>query len=231
MVVAVIPAKGTSKGIPRKNMEILGDMTLVGHAINVAEKSKIFTEIVVSTDDPKIQEEAIRFGASVPFLRPAHLSGDEVPTYPVIKHAVEFIERQKGYRFDFVMVLQPTAPFRKEQDLREALNILIKNNAPSLASVCPIVEPHPEKALRIIDGKIYSFITREKGIRLIRRQDTTPAYILNGAIYLSRREVIDKALLADEVIPYVMPPERSVNIDTMLDLEFARYLLAKQSRV
>lgn len=223
--ICVIPARGGSKGIPRKNLQLLGGKTLLAWAIEVARQSGLFFETLVSTDDKEIQGEAIKQGASCPFLRPANLSGDRIATYPVIKHALEEAENRLALTFDFVMVLQPSSPLRNADDLKESFNLLIKSNAPSLVSLCRIVEPVPDKLQCIIDGRVHNFLTGEKGVSLSRRQDAKESYALNGAIYLSQRTVLNNSLLAKDVIAYVMPFERSVNIDTIFDLEFARCLL------
>ncbi len=106
--------------------------------------------------------------------------------------------------------------------------MLLKSKASSLVSLCRIDDPHPEKVQRIVNRRIHNFITGSKGLKIPNRQEVEPAYSLNGAIYLSRREVLEKSLLGKDVIPYIMSLERSVNIDNMLDLEFARYVLAKR---
>ncbi|HOW43075.1 MAG TPA: acylneuraminate cytidylyltransferase family protein [Candidatus Omnitrophota bacterium] len=229
-IIAVIPARGGSKGIPHKNIQILCGKPLIEYSIKAALASRVFDDVVVSTDDRRIRDIAIKAGALCPFLRPASLSGDCVATYPVIKHAVEWMERCRGAAYDLVTVLQPTAPLRSAGDIRKAIAWLQRSRAASLVSVALIDDPHPCKVQRVIKGKLYNFIDRSPGVRLARRQDLEPAYALNGAIYLSRRAVLDKALLDKDVLAYIMPAERSVNIDTRLDLEFAGFLMSKKRR-
>lgn len=226
-ILAVIPARGGSKGIPRKNIQPIGGRSLLQWAIDVARASGVCTDIVVSTDDLVIQEEAIRVGAACPFLRPVELAADTTPTYPVVAHALVEMERRAGRRYDLVLTLNPTAPFRTDEDVRAALRLLVDSGAPSVVSVAKLEDPHPEKVHRIVEGRLHTYIGQRPGVCHVRRQDLPPAYRLNGAMYLSRREVLDRAWVAEDAVPYVMPEMRSVNIDAPIDLAFARWLFER----
>lgn len=127
-VVAVIPARGGSKGLPRKNVRLLAGKPLIAYSIEAAKASALVDRVIVSTDDPEVAEVARRSGAEVPFLRPAELAQDLTPTEPVLAHAVEWLEKREGYRVDIVLFLQPTDIFRKPQLIDETVRKLLQNS-------------------------------------------------------------------------------------------------------
>lgn len=221
-VLAVIPARGGSKGVPGKNLRPVGGKPLLAHTVETAVAARhLFHRIVVSTDDPETADVARQYGAEVPFLRPTDLAGDRVPTWPVLQHAVREVERQDNVDLDWVLLLQPTVPFRLVSDLEAAL-ALATDDCHSVISVVQVFAVHPVLMKRIEENRLIPFCVEEK--EGTRRQDyQPPAYMRNGSIYLTRRDVLmDRNSIWGEVIrPYVMPPERSVSIDTELDLKLA----------
>lgn len=219
-LLAVIPARGGSKAVPRKNIRLVGGKPLIAYTIETALAARhLLYRIVVSTDDEEIARVARAYGAEVPFLRPAHLAGDQVPTLPVLQHAVRFIEGQDQVTMDWVLLLQPTAPLRVAKDIEEALALARQGGCDSVISVVQVSAVHPILMKRIEDGRLLPYCMEEK--EGTRRQDYQPAaYMRNGAIYLTRRDVLMErnSLWGTISRPYIMPPARSVSIDSELDL-------------
>lgn len=198
---------------------------LISYSIDAGVKSRLVTKVIVSTDSAEITAVAARFGAEVPFLRPAALAMDDVPTYDVIRHALEYL-RANGYEPDLVVILQPTSPLRLAQHVDQALDFLRESDADSLVSVCRA--EHSPYWMRTINesGYLQPFVDNSN---YSRRQALPPVYRPNGAIYVTSPHLIEKGtLLGERVLPYVMEPEDSVDIDTELDLAFAEFLLLRQ---
>ncbi len=224
-ILAVITARGGSKGLPGKNIRPLGGKPLIAYTIEAALGSGLITKTIVSTDDPKIAAVSKEFGADAPFLRPADLAKDTTPSLPVVRHAVEFMENAEGKRFDFIILLQPTSPFRSADDIDGALEKLIKTGADSVISMCRVEDMHPMKLKKIENDRILPYMAEEP--EGIRRQDLPPVYMRNGAIYAVRRGVLMErsTLYGGDSRPYIMPQEASVNIDSPLDFAVAEALL------
>ena len=198
----------------------LAGKPLIAWTIEAALQSPSLSSIIVSTDDAEIAEVSRQWGAKVPFMRPAELAGDTSPHIEVVLHAVRWLEIEENLRPDFVMLLQPTSPLRTSRDIEEAVNLVVQKKADSVVSVC-LAHHHPYLAKRINeDGTLTDFIG--SSIEYLRRQDLPTAYALNGAIYLTRREVLlrEKSLSPAGTFPYVMAPERSMEIDTPWDYYF-----------
>lgn len=224
--VAVIPARGGSKGIPRKNVLDLGGRPLIAWTIDAALSSAVFDRILVSTDDHEIADVGRRYGAEVPFLRPAELATDEASSLSVVRHAVDwYVNTQRGQAVA-VMLLQPTSPFRTSSDIRAAV---------CLASSAMETDP-----LNVVSVKQcthdprWSFWISEPNTlqplfatgRSPRRQDAGQIYQPNGAIYVSSTSRIlgGGSWYDDPVKAYVMPEDRSIDIDSLWDFEVARLL-------
>jgi CMP-N-acetylneuraminic acid synthetase len=179
---------------------------------------------VVSTDDEEIAAVARTLGAQAPFLRPAELAKDDTPTMPVIAHALHWLEAEQGYVPDMVVVLQPTSPLRTADDIGAAIALAEERSADSVVSVCP-TPSHPHLAKRITaDGRIEDFVEHAK---VERRQDLEPVYSLNGAIYLARRAALleKQSFYGPKTYAYVMPPERSLDVDSPWDLHLCDLIL------
>ena len=229
-VLAVIPARGGSKGVARKNIRLIGGKPLIAYTIEMANAIQhMLYRAVVSTDDPEIESVARLYGGDVPFLRPAEISGDRVPTLPVLQHAVEYVEEQDQTTIDWVLLLQPTTPFRSIEDIDATLALAQQGGCDSIISVVQVFAEHPIFIKRIENERLLPFNLQEK--EGTRRQDCRPpAYIRNGAVYLTRRDIIMNAnsIWGKVIRPYVMPPERSVNIDGELDLKLAEALIRER---
>lgn len=229
--MAVIPARGGSKGVVRKNIRPLAGKPLIAYTIETALAARhLLHRAIVSTDDPDIAAVARDHGADVPFLRPSELAGDQVPMLPVLKHAVQFIEDQDGIILAWVLLLQPTAPLRALEDIEASLKVAYQNDADSVISVVQVFAEHPILMKRIEDNRLLPYCVEEQ--EGTRRQDyQPPAYMRNGAIYLTRRDVLMKknSIWGQVIRPYEMPPERSVNIDSELDLKLVELIMQQRN--
>ena len=219
-ILGVIPARGGSKGVPRKNIRSLGGRPLMSYTISAAKESKI-THLVVSTEDDEIASVAKSEGVEV-IMRPEHLAQDETPTHPVIIHVLDHL-KAKGHEFDAVFTLQVTSPFRNAHDIDHCIKMLESSDADSIISVAPVGHGHPVLAKKIVNDALEDFFPEVEGTR---RQDLEPAYIRNGAVYLTRMSTVrGGSLRGQHQRPYIMPTERSVNIDEPIDFILAEALL------
>jgi CMP-N,N'-diacetyllegionaminic acid synthase len=217
-ILTVITARGGSKTIPRKNLSIVGGKPLIAWTIEAAKASPSLARILVSTDDEEIGEIARRWGAEVPFIRPAELAGDTSPHIPVVQHAVRWVEAHEGGKPDGILLLQPTTPLRTSEDIEGAIRLMLEKGCDSVLSVCEAAS-HPYLTKRITkQGFIEDFSDTPEGY--LARQALPPAYALNGALYLARRDVLmeEGTFQTGSTCAYIMPPERSLDIDTPWDL-------------
>jgi CMP-N,N'-diacetyllegionaminic acid synthase len=228
-VLGIIPARGGSKGVPGKNIKMLAGKPLIVHTIDVALKSNLHT-VIVSTDDEAIADVARKAGAKVPFIRPAELATDSAKSIPVALHALKAMEEIEGVVYDAIMLLQPTAPFKTTEDINNALEKLESTGADSVISVQDVEAFHPArmkymKGDRLIDPP-FAEAYENQG-----RQELQPMYIRNGAIYLTRRETLLKnSYKGRDCRALIMSVERSVNIDTIHDFEYAEWVYDKYIR-
>lgn len=225
-MLAIIPARGGSKGVPNKNIKEISGKPLIAYTIEAAQKSEIFDKIVVSTDSEQIAEVARQYGAEIPFIRPAEISGDMVSSDDVILHAISFLKGQ-AMRFDEVCKLQPTSPLRKAEHLREAYALFRERKADFLVSVCECEHSPLWAGMIGEDLRIDNFI--DEKVKRACRQDLPNYYRLNGAIYMAKTNsfVQKKDFLGKNGIAYIMEQEASVDIDSELDFLIAKQLLEK----
>lgn len=229
-VLGLIPARGGSKGIPRKNLKKLADKPLICYTIEAALASKWLDKVIVSTEDPEIAEVSREAGAGIPFLRPADLASDTAPTIDTVLHTVAFFEMQ-GHEFDAVCLLQPTVPFRTADDIDLAIRTFAEHEADSLISVRPV--PHQFNPHWVYEPDQDGFLKLATGENKIitRRQDLPPAYYRDGSIYLTRWKVLrdQKDLYGTSTTYCVLEGSPKVNIDTSEDWEKAERLLRLQT--
>ena len=230
-VLGVITARGGSKGIPGKNLKLLGGRPLIAYTIDVARQSDVFDRLILSTDEAAIAEAAQALGCEVPFLRPPELARDDTPHLPVMQHAVEWLAAHDGYRPDLVMILQPTSPLRRAEHVREAVSLAQTSGADSVVGVSAVpVHYHPLRTLRVeADGTATLFVTGEPVRRRDkRRQDLPPVWTMNGAIYLFRTSTLldpEPSLFGARSAAYVMPHPSGLSIDDPDDwVEVERHL-------
>lgn len=223
--VGLITARGGSKGIPQKNIRPLAGKPLIAWTIQAAKQSRRLDRAIVSTDDPEIASVAREWGAEVPFMRPPELALDDSPHRDVVLHALDWLESESASPPDYLMLLQPTSPLRTAEDIDRAIALAAEKDADSVISVCPTPH-HPYLSKEIAeDGQLLDFIERPQGY--LPRQSLAPAYSLNGAIYLVRRSVLRErdSWYTARTFAYVMPPERSLDIDTPWDLHLVDLIL------
>lgn len=230
-VLAIIPARGGSKGIPRKNLTIVGGLPLVTRSITHALDARCVTRVMVSTDDQEIAQTALDAGAEVPFLRPAELAGDTTLDHPVFAHALDFLAREQGYVPDLVVHLRPTAPLRRSHWIDEAVNLLADNpDADSVRSVSPVVQ-HPWRMFRIDESGHLDPLMKSEHPQpyLLRRQELPELYYYNCVIDVTRpRTILEQGSMTGRVMrPYVMDAEDAFDIDTPRDLVVAQAFAAE----
>ena len=226
--LGVITARGGSKGIPRKNIKPLAGKPLIGWTIAAAEKSRYLTRSIVSTDDPEIASISRDLDADVPFIRPAELAQDSTPAIPVIQHALRWLSEHEGAAFDYVMILQPTSPLRTADDIDACITKIVDADADSVMSVAELSDFAPMKLKRIEDDIILPLLESE-GKASAPRQQGAIVYKRNCAIYLTKTSLIMSGDLFGAVSrPYIMPRERSVDINEPFDFELAEFFAAKQ---
>ncbi|MFA5133292.1 MAG: acylneuraminate cytidylyltransferase family protein [Patescibacteria group bacterium] len=224
--LAVITARGGSKGIPRKNIKDLGGKPLIAWTIQAAAGSKYLDYFLVSTDDAEIAEISKKYGAPVPFMRPEELANDGAKSIPVIQHALTWLKENKKEEFDYVMILQPTSPFRHPEDIDACIEKAVITGADSVMSMYKLTNFSLAKIKKIEDDLILPFIDgidedKESG----SRNTQAPAFKRNSAIYLTRADLIMQGDLFGKVSrAYMMPGEFSVDIDEPRDFEFAEFL-------
>jgi N-acylneuraminate cytidylyltransferase len=231
--LCLVPARGGSKGIPRKNLELLAGRPLVVHAVEVARSAALVTRVICSTDDPDIAEAARAAGAEVPFLRPSNLAQDTSEDWPVFTHALAWLEQHDSWAPDLIVNLRPTSPMRTPGHVDQAIRLLLETGADSVKAVC-LARQHPHKMwLRQADGHIEPYL--KTPFRLSRGPDVPRAeledvYWQNGVVDVTRREVIleQGVMIGRRVAGLVTRPEDSIDIDTPLDLALAELLMARR---
>lgn len=224
--LAVIPARGGSKGLPRKNLLTLGRLSLIGHALASAREAKRLTRTLVSTDDPEIAAEARRHGGDVPFVRPPELASDEAGMIAVLQHAVRWLETTGGATPDLVVLLQPTSPFRTGADIDATIDKVVSTGADSAQTLVP-VGYHPF-FMSTLDGDRVRPLFPEHVGTYSRRQDPPPIYQPSGSVYVTRRHVLmdEGRILGADHCGLVMGYEASVKIDTAWEFKLAEIVLA-----
>ena len=225
-ILAIIPARGGSKGVLRKNVRSVAGRPLIYWTINSAREANAVTKYIVSSDDDAILDVARSFDAPT-IKRPKDLAGDTTPMIPVLQHLCCEAERDRS-NFDYVLLLQPTAPMRSSHHIDEAINLLVNQSIhESLVSVYQVIDCHPSRMYHLQNGYLSKFYEEPEGSL---RQDLEPVYHRNGAIYMCSRDLLMKSsrLLCDTPIPYIMSKEESINIDDEQDLMIADFILSKK---
>lgn len=230
-VLAVIPARGGSKSIPRKNLVDVAGRPLIAWAIGAAREAKRLDRLVVSTEDEEIAETARRWGAEVPFERPTELATDTVSLIPVVQHALAAMDGL-GFRADAVVSLQATSPGLTGADVDAAVAKLEESGADSVATVLRIEHEHPYWAKRLEGDRVRPFSV-ETNEGYLQRQDLPPAYVFDGAIFVRRRRLLEEwsgrdFCLGTDVRGVQLPAESSLHIDDEIHLEVARVVLARR---
>ena len=227
-ILAVIPARGGSKGISHKNIADLGGKPLIAWTIEAALRSRYISRTIVSTDSKTISEVCVSLGVEVPFMRPKNLSKDTTPAIDVDLHALEWASNQ-GDNVHYLLHLQPTSPFRTTEDIDAAIELAFKKDADAVVSLVES-SSHPYW-MKIItpDGRVCDFMDAPK---FTRRQDLPIVYTINGAIYMTKPQLLmeHKTWYFQNTYAYIMPKIHSLDIDTLEDLQIARYIAGGISR-
>jgi CMP-N-acetylneuraminic acid synthetase len=226
-VLGLIPARGGSKAVPRKNIKPLCGKPLLEYTARAALGARLLSRVILSTEDEEIREAGLRCGLEAPFLRPAELATDDAPMLPVVRHALGWVE-DRGERFDAVCLLQPTNPLRRAEDIDACIELLERTDADSVVTVLPVPDeynPHwvyfqtPEGALYLSTGAASP---------IGRRQDLPPAFHREGSVYVTRRNVVidGDSLYGKRMVGYKLDPGGTVNIDTIEDWRRAEGMLS-----
>lgn len=225
--VAIICARGGSKGVSKKNIRPLCGKPLLVHTIDVARKCHSIDRVVVSTEDPEIAEVARASGAEVPFLRPNELALDSAPKLPVIKHVVDYLESQEGYQPDIVVDLDPTSPLRTEADIEACIRMVRDEGADNVFSVTKAHRNPYFNMVEIVDGRVR--LVKPLPQSVVRRQDAPEVYDMNASIYVWKREVLmnNDSLFLERTRIYEMP-EWAIDVDSETDFEFVEFILRKR---
>jgi len=231
-IISLIPARGGSKGIKNKNLTEIEGKSLVGHSITHSLQSTLIQRTFLSSDSDAIIQEGLKYGAEVPFVRPAELAADHVLDIPVFEHLLAYLKATENYIPDIVVHLRPTAPYRDPQWIDAAIQLLIDH--PAADSVRSVSEPsqHPYRVFSIDEQGFLDPIMKHEHPQpyLLRRQDLPKMYFYNCVIDVTRAETItaQHSMTGTNIYPYVMHPDDVIDIDTPLDLAFARYYLSEK---
>lgn len=228
-VLALVPARGGSKGIPDKNLRHLAGRTLLEYVARASAESGVVDRIILSTDSERIAAEGRRVGLEVPFMRPPALALDDTPMLPVIEHAVDFVTRE-GWDPEIVVLLQPTSPMRIPAHVRSAVETLRTSGADSVVTVVELPRHQsPDYVMRIDEGRLVPFLA--EGTRVTRRQDARPAFVRDGSVYAFWTKTLREArsIYGHTCCPLVIPADQSVTIDTPGDWQEAERRLAARS--
>jgi len=222
-IIAIIPARGGSKGLPRKNVRLLNNKPLIYYTIREALGSKSLDRIIVSTEDEEITELAKAYGAEV-IARPVDLAQDDTSSLPVFQHAIQHLEEVEHYHPEVIVILQPTSPLRTAEDIDGVIEKFLQTDCDSVVSVCKV--EHPPQWMYILKGDRLQPVIKGRE-KIIRRQDAPEVYRLNGAVYVTHRDVIMKqnTVMGNDTRAYIMPVERSIDIDTETDFKLAEVLM------
>ena len=227
-IIAIIPARGGSKSVPRKNIRLLNRKPLIYYTIKEGQRSRYIHRLFVSTEDGEIAEIAKGCGAEV-VPRPVELAQDDTPSLPVCQQVIEHLEEARTFYPDVIVILQPTSALRTVEDIDDAIEKFLKIDCDSVVSVCEV--EHPPEWMYTLEGDKLKLLIKG-GSRVTRRQDTTKTYRLNGAVYVTSRDIMMKQnrIMGDDTRAYIMPPERSIDIDTELDFKLAEVLMKENKR-
>lgn len=232
-VIAVICARGGSKGFPGKNTRLLNGKPLVAYTIERAKKFSYADRIVVSTDDTEIKSVAEKCGVEIPCLRPKELATDEISVIPAIIHAVKTAEDYWKEKYDIVVNLGPTCPLRTAEDIRLTIKMLV--DTPNTDAVFSVSKSHDNPYFNMveIDDKKYVSISKKNNNIIARRQDAPEVYAMNGSVYSIWKQVLlaEKSFFTDKTRVYVMPRERSIDIDNSIDFKLAEFLMKKRKKL
>jgi CMP-N-acetylneuraminic acid synthetase len=225
-IIALIPARGGSKGFPRKNIAMLSGKPLISYSIQSAQKANLVSRVIVSTEDAEIAEVSRRYDSEV-MDRPVELAQDDTPTMSVIIWVLNQLETE-GYFADAIVLLQPTTPLRTSQDIDAAIQLYTESDCQSVVSICRM-EHSPYWSFKVENGFMKPLLGKK--YLSMRRQSLPKIYLPNGALFISSPKVLYriKSFYTPRTVPYIMPSERSIDIDSEKDLWLAETILQNSS--
>jgi len=227
-VLAVITARGGSKGIPRKNIKDLAGKPLIAWTIEAAKGSVLLNDFLVSTDDQEIADISRQFGAPVPFLRPPELATDTATSMAVVQHALVWMKENEGKTYDALMILQPTSPLRTSEDIDGCIEKMRQTDCDSVMAMYRLSDLSLKK-LKILDEDKILPVVEDEGPQTTMRQLAKPLYKRNGCAYLTKVGFIDQGdLFGKDSRAYIMSEDRSADINTPLDFEIADFLMRRK---
>lgn len=226
MLLGLICARGGSKGLPGKNIKPLNGLPLIAYSIKAALESGVVDKLIVSTDSKEIADVAMQYGAEVPFMRPDELATDTALSADVVYHAMTYIE-QNETQYDRLLLLQPTSPLRKPEDIRNAVKLFNEKQCKSVIGVSKACQ-HPSSFFQLKNREIIEY-DKVKKMANVNRQELEDFYKINGAIYLVDWSYFkqSKSFYSENTIAYIMASEKSIDIDDINDFEYAEFLLKR----
>ena len=227
--VAVIPARGGSKGVPRKNIRLLGGKPLIAHAIETARRSRLIDRVIVSTDDAEIATVAQQYGAEVPFMRPRELALDDSPEWLTWQHAIRTLDATEGSpKVEVFICVPPTSPLRSTEDVDSCIQTLLENEADMVITVKP-AERNPYFNMVVLNEQGFAQLAIPPEGNIYRRQDAPAVYDVTTVAYAARPEFVLNAssMFEGRLRAVVVPAVRALDIDTELDFKFAEFLLSQ----
>jgi len=229
-VLCIIPVRGGSKGMPGKNIKELLGKPLIGYTIEQAKNSAYIDRVIVSTEDKQIADIASQFGAEVPFARPPELASDECGTIDVLLHAVDWLEKEDGYFSDILILLHVTTPLRSVEDIDKSVQILVEKKADNVFSV---TEAHRNPYFNMVEVQKDGSIALVKEGNFLTRQAAPDIYDMNSSIYVWWKDLLkaEKSVFLKKSRIYIMPKERSIDIDDAIDFKIAEILLSESTSV
>jgi len=229
-ILGITLARGGSKKIKKKNIVKINNKPLIYYTINQAIKSKLISDYIVSTDDIEIKNIVENYSISVPFLRPKKFSNDKSSSSSAIIHALNYMEKIKKIKYDYVIEIMCTNPLKTVSDINNVIKKIIKTNADTVIAVHKLDDHHPSRIKKIVNDKIVDFCVKESPES--RRQDLRPlAYIRSGSIYAINRDYLLRTKQrygSKNSRPYILPYKRAINIDNEQDLQLAKILLKNE---
>ena len=234
-ILGIIPARGGSKGIPRKNIKLLAGLPLIAHSVIAAQNSNLITRLVLSTEDTEIAECAATYNCEVPFIRPAHLADDSSRDLEVFLHCLSWLKDNESYSPDIVVHLRPTAPLRTAAHIDKAINLFLETPKVDCVRTVTSSPQHPLKTWKMENGFLEPFVpastTGFKEPYNMPRQELGDAYIQNGSVDVVRTEVITtgNSMSGANIKAMIMSAEDSVNIDNPIDWALAEILMNKRT--
>lgn len=230
-ILCTICARGGSKGVRNKNVRELGGKPLIAHTIEQAQAGGFFKNLAVTSDSEKILDIARQYGVPYAVRRPDHLATDTADKLAAICHAIEQVEQEVGFEFDDVLDLDPTSPLRHVEDITAALRLFYETQADNLITAAP-ARRSPYFNLVEQDEQGFAHLSKPLPVRVYRRQDSPRCYDMNASIYIWRRGFLfsGRKVFGEKTALYVMPEERSIDIDSELDFEFVSFIMEKRKR-